>query len=237
MRSPITASSGERPVSVVPKPVIVVLVIALLLQIGLHRTGDRRDAVITALPAPVAPGHLRVLALGDPLALSRFTMLWLQGFDHQPGISVPFAQLDYHYLAGWLDNVLALDPRSHYPLLSAARIYGEVPDDTKKRIMLEFVHKKFLLNPDNRWQWMAHAVYVAKHRIGDMQLALDYARELRLHTTADSAPGWARQMELFILEDMGEIESAKVLLGGLLESGVISDRNELRFFEQRLGDL
>jgi hypothetical protein len=41
-------------------------------------------------------------------------------------------------------------------------------------------------------------------------------------------------MELFILEDLGDVEAAKILLGGLLDSGVIKDRNELRFFEDRL---
>ena len=36
-------------------------------------------------------------------------------------------------------------------------------------------------------------------------------------------------MHVFILEDMGEIESAAVLLGGLLASGEVSDPNEARF--------
>ncbi len=42
------------------------------------------------------------------------------------------------------------------------------------------------------------------------------------------------QVELFVLEDMGETESAMVLLGGLLESGVIRDENQLEFLKQRL---
>jgi hypothetical protein len=42
-------------------------------------------------------------------------------------------------------------------------------------------------------------------------------------------------MELFVLEDLGEIESAKILLGGLIESGAITDPNEVRFLTERLG--
>jgi hypothetical protein len=41
-------------------------------------------------------------------------------------------------------------------------------------------------------------------------------------------------MRIFILEDMGETQSAKVLLGGLLTSGEVSDEAEIRFLEQRL---
>ena len=41
-------------------------------------------------------------------------------------------------------------------------------------------------------------------------------------------------MQIFILEDIGEIESAKILLGGLLDSGEIKDEHELHFLADRL---
>ena len=82
--------------------------------------------------------------------------------------------------------------------------------------------------------WMAHAVFVAKHKIKDLQLALTYARDLRMHATAPDIPSWAKQMELFVLEDLGEAESARILLGGLIENGVIRDEHEIRFLTQRL---
>ena len=50
-------------------------------------------------------------------------------------------------------------------------------------------------------------------------------------------PLWARQMEIFILEDMNELEAARIMLGGLLQSGVIQDPAELRFLKQRLEEL
>jgi hypothetical protein len=56
----------------------------------------------------------------------------------------------------------------------------------------------------------------------------------------DPGPGvplWARQMEIFILEDMNQLEAAKVLLGGLLQSGKIDDPAEARFLAQRLHEL
>lgn len=227
--------AGERPLSDVPLPVVVLLAAALIAQILFHGYRAGPEASMEPLPAPVDAAYLRAASLGDPMAASRLLMLWLQAQDHQAGISIPFARLDYGRLTGWLEAVMTLDPRSHYPLLSAARIYSEVPDNAKRRIMLEFVYRKFLEAPDSRWPWLAHAVYMARHRMNDRELALKYARALRTHTSADTAPEWARQMELFVLADYGELESAQILLGGLIESGEITDQREIDFLMQRLG--
>jgi hypothetical protein len=44
-------------------------------------------------------------------------------------------------------------------------------------------------------------------------------------------------MEIFILEDMNELEAAKIMLGGLLLSGRITDPAEAAFLQQRLEEL
>jgi hypothetical protein len=41
-------------------------------------------------------------------------------------------------------------------------------------------------------------------------------------------------MEIFILEDMDQLEAARIMLGGLLDSGEIDDPAEARFLAQRL---
>ena len=48
---------------------------------------------------------------------------------------------------------------------------------------------------------------------------------------------WARQMQIFIAEDMNELEAAKIMLGGLLESGKLNDPGERRFLKQHLEEL
>ena len=44
-------------------------------------------------------------------------------------------------------------------------------------------------------------------------------------------------MRIFLLEDLGEAEAAAVLLGGLLESGEVTDPKELHFLTQKLEEL
>jgi hypothetical protein len=169
--------------------------------------------------------------------MARLMMLWLQAFDNQPGISIPFRKLDYTRVIGWLEGALGLDPRGQYPLLAASRLYTEVPDAAKQRQMLDFVYRAFLRDPNRRWPWLAHGVYVAEHRLHDLGLALCFARALADHASGPEVPHWAQQMQIFVLQDMGEIQAAKVLIGALLESGRISDPQELRFLAHRLREL
>ena len=224
--------------SSVPLAVWAVLIISILVQVSWNHT--RLPYVATAKALPDAPDTrlLRLFAMGETGALAKVLMLGLQSFDNQPGISIPFAGLDYARVISWLDALLDLDNRSQYPLLSASRVYTETPDNGRKRQMLEFVHRRFLEDPDRRWPWMAHAVYVARHRVGDRQLALKYAKALRLNLSSDAAPPWVTQMEIYVLEDLGEIESARILIGGLLESGKLAGNdNEIRFLKNKLAEL
>jgi hypothetical protein len=227
--------SEERAVSHVPRPVLGLLAAALALVIAWQALQPKPSARAEALQAPPPLAMLRVVSLGEPIALAQWITLYLQAFDNQPGISIPFLELDYPRVIQWLESILALDPIGQYPLMMASQLYGQVPDEQKQRLMMSFVHREFLRDPDRRWRWLAHSAIMAKHRLKDMPLALRYAEEITRH--ARGASNWARQMRIFILEDLGEQESATVLLGGLLASGEVTDDKEIHFLTQRLEEL
>ena len=223
---------NERSVRAVPATVWIALAFALFLEITWQGTQPRPVARADALTAPAPLAALRIASLGENIALAQLTTLYLQAFDNQPGISIPFRELDYGRVTQWLSTILLLDPRGQYPMFMASHIYSQVPDTARARVMLEFVHEKFLDDPQRRWRWAAHATLMVKHRLRDNRLALQYARDLS--RLAPHAPSWARDMQIFILEDIGEIESARILLGGLLASGDIKDPREFLLLAQRL---
>ena len=227
----------ERPVRDVPLAGLLLLAAGLAAQLAWHAWRPGPTARAEALPAPPPEALLRVASIGDPVALAKGLMIWLQAFDNQPGISIPFRDLDYGRVQGWLARILALDPRGQYPLLAASRLYGEVPVADKQRSMLEFVYERFLEDPDRRWPWLAHAAIVARHRLNDLPLALRYARAITERATGPGVPNWARDMSILVLEEMGELEAARVLIGGLLESGRVNDPHEVRFLDGKLKDL
>jgi len=224
----------QRAVSAVPKSVVWILIASLCLQLAWQSSRLRPGAYAEALVFPPDGKALQALSLGEPIALSQLMTLYLQAFDNQPGISIPFLDLDYDRVETWLARILELDPIGQYPLLMASHIYVQVPDTPKQRKMLEFVYQQFFKDPNRRWPWLAHAAIMAKHRLNDLPLALRYAQAVRQYATAPDVPHWASQMPIFILEDMGELESAKILLGGLLVSGVVTDPHEIHFLTERL---
>jgi hypothetical protein len=226
----------ERSLHFVPKPVLYLLIACLCVQIFFSLWLPKPTARAEDLTSPPSTAVLKLISIGEPIALAKLAMLYLQAFDNQPGISIPFRQLDYNKATLWLMRILELDPQGQYPLFFASRLYGEVSDQTKQRQMAEFVYQQFLLDPNHRWPWLTHVTIMAKHRLKDLSLAVKYAHALREHATGKNVPHWAQQLEIFILEDMNELQSAKVLLGGLLDSGQITDQNELRFLSERLGE-
>jgi hypothetical protein len=227
----------QRRLSSVPLWLWTVLAATLFFQIAWQSTHPRPAPSAADLPMPPSAGALRVLSFGEAEAAARIAMLYLQAFDLGGSNAVPYRTLDYSRLVAWLKAILDLDPRSQYPLFAAARIYAEVPDPSRSRMALEFVYEEFLRDPDRRWPWLAHAALVAKHRLGDLPLALRYAAAIDERTTTEGVPLWAKQMQVFILEDMNELQAAKIMLGGLLESGAVRDPAEARFLRDRLQEM
>lgn len=224
----------ERSISSVPKPVLFLLVVVLFLQVFWYVKHPAQQARAESLMAPPSSATLHIASFGEPIALAKSMTLYLQAFDNQAGLNLSFRQLDYQNVEAWLTRILELDPPAQYPLFAASRLYGEIADDVKQRAMLDFVYREFFIDPNHRWKSLTHAASLARHRLNDLPLARKYARAIRLYATASEVPSWAKQMEIFLLEDMDELQSARILLGGLLQSGEITDPHEYRFLEQRL---
>ena len=229
--------SAERRLSSVPAWILGLLAVALVAQISWRTARPVAAPAAEDLPPAPSAQALQLASLGEPAALARLAMVWLLAFDARGDNAIPYQRLDYARLVGWLRAILALDPRSEYPLFAAARIYAENLDPAKMRAMLDFVFAEFAADPNRRWPALAHAALLAKHRLHDLPLARRYAATLQRLTTDESVPLWAKQMEVFILEDMNELEAARIVLGGLLATGRIRDPEERRFLEGRLKSL
>lgn len=219
-------SRDERRLSAIPGWLWGALAAGLSLQLAWHAGHTPRAGARTELaPAPSAPA-LRIASFGEAEAAARLAMLYVQSRNHR--------DLDYGRLIGWLEAILELDPRSVYPLFAAARVFAENPDAARSRAALEFVYRAFLRDPNRRWPALAHAALLAKHRLGELPLARRYAAAIERHTSARDVPSWARQMEIFILEDMDQLQAARTLLAALLASGEVRDPAEVRFLAERL---
>lgn len=213
---------------------IGVFVLSLLSNGLWYYTQQGRVAIMRNLPDVPPPHFMQIASMGEPAALARATMLWLQAFDNQAGVSIAFRQLDYARLQGWLDVVSKLDKNTVYPLMAASRIYTSVNDDERLESIMEYVYSHYHENPKKNWPWLAQVAVLAKHRLHDNDLALKYANALADSSRDVEIPAWARQIQLVLLDEMGEQEALRILIGGLLVSGQVTDAQEQRFLELML---
>ena len=230
-------SCGTRSLSPVPPRVGILLAASLAAQLAWQASRGPPAPQAADLPSAPPAALLRAASFSELEATARLAMLYLQAYDLRGDNAVPYQHLDYGRLIAWLRAIVATDPRSGYALFSATRVYTENPDAAKCRAMLEFLYEEFARDPERRWSWLAHAALIAKHRLKDLPLALRYARAIDGLARDSRAPVWAKQMEVFILEDLDELEAARVLLGGLIASGRVRDASEMRFLTARFSAL
>lgn len=227
---------NQRSIRRVPFFVTLMLFFSTIAQIAWSIYITHPTTHFTNLPNAPSQTELKLLSLGDTVSSAKLLMLWLQTFEHQGGKFASYRDLDYVQLQQWLTAIITLDPHAEYPLLAASHLYTTVPDKNKQVLMLEFIYTQFWYAPHERWQWLAHAAILAKHRLHDLPLALKYAQAIAQYASPDM-PLWAQSMPAFILEEMGELEAARIVLGGLLTRGYIKDPQEINFLNNRLEQL
>ena len=172
--------------------------------------------------------------MGSQQLLSYLLAIRLQLHDNQAGKHVRYSQLDYERLVNWLDQIYQLNTQSEYPMMLASRVYSQTRDKTRLRIMLEYIDRTFMQNPQLHWRRLAEASVIAKHELGDLQLALQMAEKLSSQPASVKMPSWARDMQFILLGDMNEFETAITIIVALLQSEAVNDPDEARFLKEKL---
>ncbi|MEQ8966047.1 MAG: hypothetical protein RID91_09500 [Azospirillaceae bacterium] len=169
------------------------------------------------LAPPPDPRAMAALSLGDPQFAFRAASLRLQHAGSLDGRTVAWSALDHRLMAEWFRALDRLDPRPDIVPAMAALLYAPAADRTGAAAIVDYLEDHALRDPAGKWRWLAQAVHVARYRMEDPRRALDLARTLRGLPVAD-LPYWARQLEVFVLADLGDRAAARALLLALLES-------------------
>ena len=231
------SKGSHKTLSSLSKSTIPILVIALLLQIGTHQYFYNSRGDVNTLDPPFNQSVYDLIYLGEHITAAYISSIWLQSFDNQPGIRLPYSALDYNNVSLWLTLIESLSEKSNYPQLLAAYSYASIPYPNKQRIMLEYIQYSFKRNPAKNWRWLAHAAIIAKHDLNDLPLALEYATDLQQLAQRKEIPYWVKDLPIVFLENMGKNEAARILVGGLMANGEIQDPFELAYLQQKFDEL
>jgi len=172
--------------------------------------------------------------MGSEKLFSYLLVIRLQLHDNQAGKHVRYSRLDYERLVDWLDQIYQLNTQSEYPTMLASRVFSQTRDKDRLKIILGFIDRTFMQNPQLHWRRLAEASVIAKHKLGDLQLALQMAEKLSSQPASVVMPRWARDMQFILLGDMNEFETAITIIVALLQSEAVIDPDEARFLQGKL---
>ena len=207
---------------------VVLLIVVWLCIVTWRESTHGQKQAFENIPEPLSATTQGFIQASDQAFVYRLLLIWLQQFDVQSGEYISYRNLNYNNLTGWLTSLQQMSPESQYPMLLATRIYTKVADQQRMRLMLDYIYQQYQSRPEKNWRWLAEATVLARHKLNDLPLALRFAETLA-NAAEPEIPFWVRDMRLTILEDMGEYEQVKLLVGGLLANKAISDPNEMRF--------
>lgn len=181
-------------------------------------------------PVPSLAGA-EAMTLGDKEFSFRFLAIILQNFGDMGINKTALKDYNYKELGKWFFLLNRLDPISdHVPMLAAHYFGGSsVPENAAE--VVKYLGEVGQIPIGEKWRWLAHAAYLAQHKVGDIDLALKYAYKLQKMNDEYNLgmPQWARQMPAFILNNRGEKEASRKLMEKLLVTEKNVDPAEINF--------
>ena len=228
---------GERPFLQLPRPLLVGFVLLLLCQVVYHHL-NRPGLVAEYRPLdkPFTSETYRAMAMGSEQLMAYLLAISLQLHDNQAGQHFRYSLIDYDVLTDWLERISALDPSSEYPMLLASRVYSSTRDPAQLRQIIAYIEHEFDTDPQLHWRRLAEVSVVARHRLGDLELALRLAEKLARQPVDIEIPHWARDLQFLLLAELNELEAAIAIIQAMIQSGAVRDRDELQFLEEKLSE-
>ncbi len=214
--------------STIPKGALAAVLITLSLQAAFWWQTRELQAGWEGVPPAPSSQVAKALALGDGQFLYRAATFVLQNMGDEGGQVTPLKDYDYQRLGQWFFLLDQFDPKSEFLPVLVGYYYSQSQDPNDVRVVISFLAHIAIRDPERNWRWLAHAIYLARHRVGDMNLALSLAYRMAA-IKSPGVPIWARQMPAFVLAEVGEKEAARDLMEAILDSQKDLDPSEIEF--------
>lgn len=184
--------------------------------------------IVPTVPSTIA---VKAISLGDSQFYFRYLGLKVQNAGDSWGRFTALNQYNYSDLLRWFNLLDTLDNNSNFIASLAAYYYSQSQNPEDTIYVINYLRNHYKHDPVNKWWWLSQATYIANHKLKDKDLALELAYEMHNLPSYVEMPLWARQMAAFILEEKGEMESAKQIIADILYNQKDFTIGELNFME------
>ncbi len=212
----------------IPRGALAAVLITLSLQAAFWWQTRELQAGWEGVPAAPSYRVAKALAMGDGQFLYRAATFVLQNMGDEGGRTTPLKDYDYRRLGQWFFLLDRFDPVSEFLPVLVGYYYSQSQNPDDVRIVISFLAHIAIRDPDRNWRWMAHAIYLARHRVEDMNLALSLAYRMAA-IKSPGIPVWAQQMPAFVLAAVGEKEAARDLMEAIMDSQIELEPSEIEF--------
>lgn len=205
------------PFSALDVTVLLFLLLFTALNIGYWAAVRHIKPVWTNVPPPPSKLMASAPALGDFSFAYRLNGLMIQNFGDTGGRTTAIKDYDFNTLTQWFFLQDYLDPNSaHIPYL-AAYYFSASQEPEKIRPIIKYLEEVGSRPTGENWRWLSHAVFLARFRMNDLELALSLAHKLAAIKNPDM-PEWTRQMPAFIMNAKGEKEASYAMMLEILKT-------------------
>mgnify|MGYP003394627592 CR=1 FL=1 len=217
--------------------IYIALALAVALQLGFWwQTKDiKPDMGIV----PDVPGRAAVQALsfGDDEFFFRVLAFNLQNAGDTYGRFTSLRYYDMNKLYHWFTLLDEMNSVSNMMPSMACYYFSQTQNTPDVRYIVDYLYAHSTRDIANKWWWLIQSIYLAQHRLSDMDLALKVSKPL----VSAGVPVWAQQMAAVVREKRGEMEDALKIMETIQANEKNIPDADLKymtyFVEERLGML
>lgn len=188
---------------------------------------------------PEVPGKEAVHALtfGDNQFFFRVLALNIQNAGDTFGRFTSLRYYDMSKLYLWFGLLDTLDRRSDMMPAMASYYFSQTQNTADVRYIVDYLYEHASKDVKHKWWWLLQSIYLASHKLEDMDLALKVAKPM-YH---EDVPAFAQQMLAVVHEKRGEMQDAYNIMIGIEQNAKHIEEADLKymrhFIEERLNRL
>ncbi|MDE3017239.1 MAG: hypothetical protein KGI29_10050 [Pseudomonadota bacterium] len=156
------------------------------------------------VPDPPGRAALHAMSFGDDEFYFRSLALMIQNAGDTYGRFSPLRYYDFSKLYLWFNLLDELDSRSNMIPSMACYYFSQTQNTPDVRYVVDYLYAHSTRDVAHNWWWLVQSIYLAMHKLHDMDLALKVAKPL----VNPDVPAWAQQMTAVVYEKRGEMDDA-----------------------------
>jgi hypothetical protein len=159
---------------------------------------------------PDVPGKqaLHALTFGDDEFYFRVLAFTLQNAGDTFGRFTALRYYDFNKLYHWFNLLDELDAKSNMVPSMATYYFAQTQNTEDVRYVVDYLYTHATRDVPHKWWWLMQAIYLAQHKLNDMDLALKVSKPL----VNDQVPLFAQEMAAVVREKRGEMDDALAIM-------------------------